>query len=905
MAEQDRESGRERRAIAAWLLLILVAGGVVALFPDLAIVWVLVATLPFVAVAVCRLLSGPKLLVGIGLVLGAAVIPLFALLGVDWVWAEAGGDHLEPIPSVLIGAAIVWLAAVAYLRPWWVRRPAGNAFVWAGAVAFVLVFVPPLAFLAIGEIKGDERKLDTPAAVVSTLDVVVLSEAGASSDVDPARTRGWQVRPKVGTVAGDEVRWGPDGPPPPAPEAAVDRVILLIVGAQEPGEVDRWMALVDGLPLEPTPTFALLATADADRLRSWKPALARRGGEAHSAEEFEGRSTTDLALRFGVLAETSDSDLALAARHRPALFFDGREPYPKPLNIDNMLASGKVHLCDRGQDVRALCPVVHGSADLHNGADHLAFDLDDLKNVEGSTIYVNVTRSGNDHPNTIYLDYWWYFPHNPTGAGGGAFCGAGFVIAGVTCHDHQSDWEGVTVILDADSGSDTPTAVAYAQHEGVTRYTWRALQALWDRRDRSDFGKGVDTTQRPLVFVARGTHASYPVSCRRDRCKVGGVPGIDANRPFNENRHNGAKPWAANEETRCVTSCLDALPTRANGDAARWNAFAGYWGSTDCSLGVFCSSSKPPDAPSRHRRYKSPWCRSETFSFDDGRHARTRGSCPERTPSADELGRGDTLLALGDSFSSGQGAGSYDPETTGRGNTCFRSRLAWPEVLARSLRLTPQPALACSGAVARQVITSDDARTERERRVSQVSRISGAPDVVTMTIGGNDVGFAKVLEHCVFDHDCTKRYRRPTGDLLDHEIEALAARLPAVYAAIRGAAPDARLVVVGYPRLFPESKGPLPVGNCAAGRRISAREVEYLNDRTRVLNAAIAGAANENGVEFVDVTEAFDGAELRCEGKTYVNRLRLAEKLFPASFHPNTAGHARLAEVVAAQLAVR
>ena len=266
-------------------------------------------------------------------------------------------------------------------------------------------------------------------------------------------------------------------------------------------------------------------------------------------------------------------------------------------------------------------------------------------------------------------------------------------------------------------------------------------------------------------------------------------------------------------------------------------------------------------------------------------------------PAAAELTKGETLLALGDSYSSGQGAGRYEPGTNGHGNTCFRSREAWPALLARKLHLVLLPSLACSGAVADEVVRDDRHRDEAERRLSQVGRIGDDPDVVTLTIGGNDVGFAGVLEKCVFDGDCTKRYARPDGDVLDARIADLARRLPPVYRAIRRSAPHARLVIAGYPRIFPEQ----PVaGNCAAARRISAREAEYLNGRTRALNAAIAGAADAAGAEFVDVTEAFDGAELRCTGKTYMNRLRLQEKLFPASFHPNAAGQERLAQVVAA-----
>jgi lysophospholipase L1-like esterase len=309
---------------------------------------------------------------------------------------------------------------------------------------------------------------------------------------------------------------------------------------------------------------------------------------------------------------------------------------------------------------------------------------------------------------------------------------------------------------------------------------------------------------------------------------------------------------------------------------------------------LFCSSSDPPRAPAAQGRYDFPWCATESYSYHAGSFRRTTERCEGRIPAADELRRGDTLLALGDSFSSGQGAGSYDPGTNGDGNTCFRSRQAWPQLLARRLRLVAVPSLACSGAVTRQVTHDDRSREEVERRSSQVGRISRDPDVITITVGGNDVGFADVLKHCVVDADCTRRYRKPTGDMLDREIAMLAERLPWVYAAIRGAAPEARLIVVGYPRLFPET----PTGNCAAARRVSSREAAYLNERARALNAAIAGAAQASGAQFVDVTEAFDGAELRCTGKTYVNRLRLQEKLLPASFHPNAAGQERLAEVI-------
>lgn len=185
--------------------------------------------------------------------------------------------------------------------------------------------------------------------------------------------------------------------------------------------------------------------------------------------------------------------------------------------------------------------------------------------------------------------------------------------------------------------------------------------------------------------------------------------------------------------------------------------------------------------------------------------------------------------------------------------------------------------------------------------ISQITRISGNPNVITLSIGGNDAGFAKVLENCI-TRDCVELYAKPSGDILDERIAEIGIRLPRLYRAIRRAAPKSRLIIVGYPRLFPDASLPTPVRNCAALDQIKTREAAYLNSRLDALNAAGAAAARDVGVEFIDVTDAFDGQELRCSGPSLVNRLHVRPTLFPASFHPTAEGHARLAEVVARRL---
>jgi lysophospholipase L1-like esterase len=911
--------GRVKRALPA-VLLVCTLTGAFALWLDLSTALWVAFVVPLVVVLVLRTVRrAPGVLVVAGLVLGAVVVPIYALLGFDAAWAQLEPWDLTPVESLVLGAAIVAAAAWVYLQPWWIRAPIRNALVAAAALGLVLVALPPAVFWAIGQVHGDEESLAQPLTPISRLDVVVLRDGTEIASIDPATIHGWQIRTWVGQVVDDEVRWGEGGAPPRAAPKDTDRVLLLMVDGgpeqldaadelpdvdRENGEISRWLHLTDAVTPPSTPTFAVLQTTDDARKQAWRRALrgnppsglpAARRGDAVSLQDVAGdRSITDLALRLAVRAPTADQDLALAAKHRPALFFDSAEKYAVPLNIDAVLRSGKLRLCNKGQGVMALCPEVHGSHDLHNGADHLAFDPEEVAKIrDESTIYVNVTRSGNDHAEAIYLDYWWYLPHNPTDAGQGALCGAGFVLAGVTCFDHQSDWEGVTVVLDAESA--TPTGVSYAQHDGVTRYTWPALRQLW--RDGSRLpepARRIDTSARPLVFIARGTHASYPTACRSEKCSIAGVP-------LPDRRHDGGTPWPRHESL-CTSVCLEALPTRGGGRRrARWNAFAGRWGATNCVLGVVCSSSPPPRSPGFQDRYLEPWCAARTVSVVDGKpRPKGNGACPRRKLTTAELAGGERLLALGDSFSSGQGAGSYEHGSTGRGNTCFRSRDAWPQVLAETVGATPLASLACSGATIRG-LTRDRADGEVERRTSQISRISSNPTIVTVTVGGNDVGFADVLSECVLGADCTTSYRAPSGGTLEDEIAAVGRRLPSVYRAIRGAAPGARVIVAGYPRILPEAL-PSQAGNCAAWRQITEAEVRFLNAATRSLNTAIERAARAAGVEFVDVSEAFDGRELRCTGPTYMNRLRLRTRLFPASFHPTAEGHARLAELIAAHI---
>jgi lysophospholipase L1-like esterase len=219
-------------------------------------------------------------------------------------------------------------------------------------------------------------------------------------------------------------------------------------------------------------------------------------------------------------------------------------------------------------------------------------------------------------------------------------------------------------------------------------------------------------------------------------------------------------------------------------------------------------------------------------------------------------------VALGDSYASGAGAGSYVD------GSCRRSKNAYP-----ALHGTDFPTfkfVACSGATTKSL-------------KSQLKALTPATSFVTITIGGNDLGFVDVMTTCTLNGDksCEKRVGKARAFTRDQ----LPARLDATYAAIKTAAPNAQLVVLGYPRLF------TPNDEC---RTLSKRKRQALNDASDELSDVIGAAAARAGARYVDVREAFADHGV-CADEPWINAL-----ISPVddSYHPNKAGQAAYFEAL-------
>jgi lysophospholipase L1-like esterase len=228
--------------------------------------------------------------------------------------------------------------------------------------------------------------------------------------------------------------------------------------------------------------------------------------------------------------------------------------------------------------------------------------------------------------------------------------------------------------------------------------------------------------------------------------------------------------------------------------------------------------------------------------------------------SADPVAAAGKYVALGDSYASGTGAGSY-----GDSGSCKRSANSYAQLWANANAPSAFEFVACSGAVTGDVLAG------------QVGALTADTSLVTISIGGNDAGFADVMTDCNLgsDDSCVARNQ----EAQNFARTTLPGRLDGVYTEIRNRAPSARVVVLGYPHIYQLG------GSCSVG--LSETKRGAINGSSDVLAEVTADRASAFGFTFVDARAAFAGHEI-CSGDWWLNSVSWP---IDESYHPNAAGH--------------
>jgi GDSL-like Lipase/Acylhydrolase family len=259
----------------------------------------------------------------------------------------------------------------------------------------------------------------------------------------------------------------------------------------------------------------------------------------------------------------------------------------------------------------------------------------------------------------------------------------------------------------------------------------------------------------------------------------------------------------------------------------------------------------------------------------------------------------DNYVALGDSYTAGPGITPQDPFIPG----CIRSEANYPNLIAPDLGLPRFWDVSCSGAETEDMFATQDVDPDPDNP-PQLNALDGNTQVVTLGIGGNDIGFSSIAETCVRlavesnfrGSPCKDHFTAGGTDQIGARIAALAPDLTRVLDAVRSRSPEADVFVRGYPAILPETTALFEA--CQPTMPIAKGDVPYLRDQVQKrLNATIQFVAVSEGNAFVDMYTPSIGHDA-CKAPT----VRWVEPLVPGSdaapVHPNRPGMEGMAEVM-------
>lgn len=383
----------------------------------------------------------------------------------------------------------------------------------------------------------------------------------------------------------------------------------------------------------------------------------------------------------------------------------------------------------------------------------------------------------------------------------------------------------------------------------------------------------------------------------------------------NDGRHVAIKPLHTDElKVYDLDTCDPAIPVTASQPKCQSR---NYWPYLADKLSGLKYVQQPRFMNDMQLSFSAVYAYASSTQFKVTQQSLT---APGENPSGIEY------LGMGDSFASGQGAHSYMEGTDTANNTCHLSSLSYPFLLSGSLFNTGH-SVACSGAKTRDIIdpsltyegqVKDKIFANKRDNLNEIisSYTPGflvqnefvqkyRPGSLTLSIGGNDIGFSDVIKQCVMprlkETTCYPTYEDQQE--LVKRITGVGDKLKNTYKTI--SSPGRAVYVIGYPQIVVEG------GNCAANVHLDAKEIKLFVGLTDTLNEVIKRAAESAGAKYVDVSQAFAGHRM-CETKSS----RIAVNGFTAgndagfksfkfigaeSYHPNALGHELLKQAILGQ----
>ncbi len=249
-------------------------------------------------------------------------------------------------------------------------------------------------------------------------------------------------------------------------------------------------------------------------------------------------------------------------------------------------------------------------------------------------------------------------------------------------------------------------------------------------------------------------------------------------------------------------------------------------------------------------------------------------------------------VALGDSYT----AAPFASVPVGDPIDCGQTDRNYPRVVQETLPADSFRDISCSGATTDDFSAPQTGLPFGGTNPAQFDALDDSVTLVTVGIGGNDIGFSGIVTACVqlpIDaQPCTPKYTAGGVDQISERIARTAPKVAAALQQIHARAPRAAVLVVGYPSILPDTGS-----GCYPYVPILPADVPYLRAKEKELNGMLATQAAANGATFVDTyTSSIGHDACQLPGIAWVNGAVLVPPSYPG--HPNLLGEADMAAQV-------
>lgn len=253
-------------------------------------------------------------------------------------------------------------------------------------------------------------------------------------------------------------------------------------------------------------------------------------------------------------------------------------------------------------------------------------------------------------------------------------------------------------------------------------------------------------------------------------------------------------------------------------------------------------------------------------------------------------------VAIGDSYTSAPELERQIAITTPQG--CGQSDSNYPHGVAKALGEQSFTDVSCSGALAGSVAEPHLAGINGA--APQGEALSAQTELVTVSLGGNDAEILPLLFECVGEEgkpsDCRQQFIRDGSDKLMDSVRAIEPELDAMLDEVHQRAPNARVLVLGYPQIFPGDGS-----SCPGEMLVTGGDLRYFDRAERLMNDLIREAAVSHGDEYVDTYTPTKGRH-SCSGKD----VRWVESMVPVApvvtLHTNERGQRGIEKAVLAAI---